>query len=121
ERLLVRARKGADFAALAAQHSEDSSASEGGDLGFFGRGQMVTAFESAAFGLQPGEISDVVQTQYGYHIIKVEERRGDEIVAKSEVADRIRTHLQQRKAQASLDALVGRLEADGDVEILLPM
>lgn len=121
EKLLVRAREGADFAALAAEHSDDSSASAGGDLGFFGRGQMVTAFEFAAFGLQPGEISDVVQTRYGYHIIKVEERRGDAIVAKSEAADRIRAHLQQQKAQASLDALVERLQAEGDVEVLLPM
>jgi len=69
--VLERAKKGEDFAALAKQFSEDTSAGNGGDLGSFGRGQMVPEFEQAAFSLAPGAISDLVQTQFGIHIIKV--------------------------------------------------
>jgi len=61
---------GADFAALAREHSDCSSAASGGDLGAFGRGQMVKAFEAAAFGLAPGGTSEVIETPFGYHIIR---------------------------------------------------
>jgi parvulin-like peptidyl-prolyl isomerase len=76
EGLLKRARAGEDFAALAKEYSQDrGSKAEGGDLGWFGRGEMVKPFEDAAFALKAGEVSGVVETQFGYHIIKVEERR----------------------------------------------
>lgn len=70
---------GADFAELARTESEGPSSKTGGDLGFFGRGMMVKPFEDAAFDLQPGQISGVVETRFGYHIIKLEEKRDDEI------------------------------------------
>ncbi len=79
EGLRAQAAGGADFAQLAQANSEDISAQQGGDLGFFGKGSMVPAFEQAAFALQPGQISPVIETPYGYHVIKVEERKQEEI------------------------------------------
>ena len=76
EELVRRARAGENFDTLAKEYSTDpSNKDKGGDLGWFGRGRMVKAFEDAAFALQPGQVSDVVQTQFGYHIIKMDERR----------------------------------------------
>ena len=76
EQVLKEAKSGADFAALAKKYSQDeTNAQQGGDLDYFGRGRMVGAFEEAAFALKPGEISDLVKTEFGYHIIKLTDRK----------------------------------------------
>jgi len=75
EGILNRVKGGEDFAQLAKDNSDDGSSQQGGDLGWFGRGQMVKPFEDAAFALQPGQVSDVVESQYGFHIIKVDDKR----------------------------------------------
>ena len=88
----IPGKSGEDFAQVAKEYSEDSTASNGGELGTFGRGQMVSEFENAAFSMKPGEISDIIKTQYGYHIIKVTERV-DEQKSYDDVKDEIKSTL----------------------------
>ncbi len=93
--VLEKARAGEDFADLAKEYSEGPSKEEGGDLGYFSRGQMVKPFDDAAFGMKKGEISDLVKTQYGYHIIKVEDIKDAGTKNLDEVSDQIRDRLLQ--------------------------
>lgn len=120
ETILKKAKGGADFAELAKKYSEGPSAPKGGDLGFFSRGQMVKPFEEAAFSLKAGEVSGVVQTIYGYHIIKVEEKKEPQIVAEMDVQEQIRQFLYSGKVQNAVQQRVDNLRQQAKVEILLP-
>lgn len=117
--LLKQVKAGGDFAALAQQHSQDGSAPGGGDLGFFPRGQMTKAFEDAAFALKAGEVSGVVETEFGFHIIKLTEHRTARTVPLAEVNDRIAVALRQQKQQELAQQFVQQLKAKGKVEILI--
>lgn len=99
-----RLKKGEDFAAIAKEKSKDTSA-EGGDLGFFARGQMLKPFEDAAFALEVGQISEPVQTQFGWHIIKVEEKRDQPLPTFDQVKEAIIAQLVQQKAQQVVTGL----------------
>jgi peptidyl-prolyl cis-trans isomerase C len=116
---LKRARAGADFAGLARTYSNDASRQHGGDLGFFPRGQMVPAFEAAAFALQPGQISDVVETPFGYHVIKVTGHRPAQVVPFGQVSAQIEEYLRQEQKQARTRAYVDQLKSKGRVEVLI--
>lgn len=102
EQLLAQLRKGADFAKLASQFSDDKgSAKQGGDLGWFKRGTMVPEFEQVAFALKPGQLSEIVKTNYGYHIIQVTDRRSRMPADFDKNKEKYRAQeLQNRKARA---------------------
>jgi peptidyl-prolyl cis-trans isomerase C len=114
--ILERAQKGEDFTKLAAEHSEGPSGPRGGDLGYFERGQMVPPFEAAAFSLKVGEVSDLVRTQFGFHIIKVEDRQEGTDVPFDSAAPRIRSFLQQQGVNDRLAALVQELKQGADIQ-----
>jgi peptidyl-prolyl cis-trans isomerase D len=99
EQVLELARSGEDFAELAKQFSEGPSAPKGGDLGLFPRGRMVKPFDDATFALQEGEISDIVETQFGFHIIKVEKVEPARVKPLEEVKGEIITQIQNKKAE----------------------
>jgi peptidyl-prolyl cis-trans isomerase D len=100
EDLLAQVKGGADFAQLATKHSEDEgSAKNGGDLDYFGRGRMVPEFEQAAFSMQPGQVSDLVKTQYGFHIIKVVDKKPGSTRTLEEVRPQITDQIRFQKAQ----------------------
>jgi peptidyl-prolyl cis-trans isomerase D len=106
--VLLQAKRGEDFAALARKYSEDSSAAKGGDLGFFRKGQMVPPFENAAFSLGVDAISDLVTTTFGFHIIKVLQKQPAHTQKFEEVASLIKPSLQQRKAEQAAQELADK-------------
>jgi peptidyl-prolyl cis-trans isomerase C len=111
-----RIEKGEDFAELAKSVSEGPSNTKGGDLGFFSKEQMVKPFADAAFAMQPNEISDIVETQFGYHIIQMLERRPAETVAFSEVKERIVGNLRNERIQKDVHTYLEKLRNDAKIE-----
>jgi peptidyl-prolyl cis-trans isomerase D len=110
--VLERAKKGEDFGSLAKQYSEDATASSGGDLGDFGHGQMVPEFEKAAFSLGVGAISDLVQTQFGFHIIKVNGKQEARERPFEEMKEAIRPIVETRKAEQKGSDLAQQIAVD---------
>jgi peptidyl-prolyl cis-trans isomerase C len=112
--VIAELKSGADFAELAKKKSTDPGASEGGDLGYFPKDEMVPEFAEAAFKLDKGQISDPVHTRFGWHVIKVEDKRERQVPTFDQVREQLATHL-VRKAQAEL---ITKLRADAKVERL---
>jgi len=116
EDLLAQLKGGANFAELAKKSSDCPSAPQGGDLGFFGHGQMVPEFDEAAFALKPGEISGVVTTKFGYHIIKLEEKKDAGLVPEIEAAPRIREYLVGQKTGVAVEEKIKTLREKAKIE-----
>ena len=121
EDILKQARAGADFAALATKFSEDEGSKvNGGDLDYFSRGRMVPEFETAAFALQPGQISDLVKSQYGFHIIKVVDKKPAVTRTFDEVRPQIEEQLKAQRTDQQLAArateLASRIDDPSDLD-----
>jgi peptidyl-prolyl cis-trans isomerase D len=121
EDLLAKVKAGEDFAQLATKFSEDEgSAKKGGDLDFFSKGQMVPEFDKVAFSLQPGQISDLVKSQYGFHIIKVVDKKPatkrtlEEV--RGQIEDQLKWDRAQSEAQRTADDLAGKLKTPSDLD-----
>ena len=119
--LAAKAKAGADFAALAKQYSEDeSNNTTGGDLDFFGRGQMVPEFDQVAFALQPGQVSDAFKTSFGYHVVKLTEKRPASsrplAEVQTQIEDQIKWQRAQDEAQRTADDLASQLKTPADLD-----
>jgi peptidyl-prolyl cis-trans isomerase D len=111
EEILKQAKAGADFSELARKNSEDEqSAKSGGDLDYFGRGRMVPEFDQTVFAMQPGQISDLVKTQYGYHVIKLVDKKSAATRPLTEVRQQLSDQLAYERAQAQAADLAAKLE-----------
>ncbi len=119
KKVLKEIRKGKDFAELAMEYSEDVSASDGGDVGFVVRGKMVREFEEAVFNLKPGQISDIVETEYGYHIIKVEEVVSGKTLTLKDAKERVSAILAMEKQKQGYQDWMGELKKAAFIEVNL--
>jgi peptidyl-prolyl cis-trans isomerase C len=119
ESVQAKLKTGGDFAALAKELSDCPSKEKGGDLGYFGKGQMVKPFEDAALALKPGETSGIVETQFGYHIIKLAELKAEGIMPYADVKDQLLQYLKQEKIKAELDSYLAGLEKSSKIEKLI--
>ncbi len=121
EDLLAKVKGGANLSELATKYSDDeSSKAKGGDLDFFGKGQMVPEFDKAAFSMKPGDLSDLVKTQFGYHIIKVTDKKAastrpiDEV--RPQIEDQLKWDRAQAEAQRIADDVAGQLKKPADFD-----
>ncbi|NOY69002.1 MAG: hypothetical protein GXP53_05845 [Deltaproteobacteria bacterium] len=120
DEIVKKLKKGADFAELAKTYSEGPSAKNGGDLGFFSHGQMVEPFEKAAFALKPGEISDIVTTRFGYHIIKLEEKKPAVVTSFEEAKPALEEQIKRDEAKKAIDPYIENLKKNATIKINLP-
>ncbi len=115
--VLMRIKKGEDFEAIARQYSEDPSALKGGDIGFFSRGDMIKNFEDAAFALKVGEVSNLVRTPLGFHIIRLDERKSSQKIPFEEVKVSIKLKLKQEHTNSLMQQYVEKLKSKADIKI----
>lgn len=119
DEILKKAKaKDADFAELAKKHSEGPSGPNGGDLGYFTRGRMVPEFEKAAFEQEIGGVSNVVETQFGYHIVKVFDKKAERDLPFDEVKEDIRSNLKFEKSGQEVEKLVTALRDGAKIEMV---
>ena len=118
ERILAEVKKGGDFAELARRYSACPSKQRGGDLGYFGRGQMTEPFEEAAFALKVGGVSGIVETQYGYHIIKLTDRQETRVISFEEVKPNLIDYLENEKKQQAIESYVEGLRTSAKIEYM---
>ena len=109
-------KDGGDFAALAKEYSQGPSGSKGGDLGYFKRGQMVKPFDDVAFSMKTNEVSDLVETRFGYHLIKVYDKKPEQTLAYADVKDKIAQRLKQEKVEKDATLYVENLKKGAKVE-----
>jgi peptidyl-prolyl cis-trans isomerase C len=119
EKLRSELVQGSDFATLARENSTCSSSKQGGDLGFFGKGRMDPQFEQAAFALETGGLSQVVETRFGYHIIQLAERKKAEVLSFPEARMKIEGFLRAQKTNSAVEVFVGEARRSAKVELLL--
>ncbi|MCP4681259.1 MAG: peptidylprolyl isomerase [Desulfobacterales bacterium] len=112
--------QGEAFATLAKEHSQCPSSEKGGDLGYFPRGKMVKPFDEAVFALKPGELSDVVETRFGYHLIKAIDKKTESTTSYEDVKERLKGYLKQQKVQTQMRSYTKQLREKAEVEIFLP-
>jgi parvulin-like peptidyl-prolyl isomerase len=114
----AKLKKGEDFAELARKNSEDpGSKDRGGDLGYFSRGDMVPAFDKTAFSMDVGQVSDIVTTDFGYHIIQLEEKKAASKMSSDEIKDDLREYLFQQRGAKRFESYVKELRSKADVKI----
>ncbi|NVM22229.1 MAG: peptidylprolyl isomerase [Desulfobacterales bacterium] len=116
EKIREKLQEGGDFAALAKEFSQCPSSAKGGDLGYFRRGQMAKPFEEAAFALKPGKLSDIVETMFGYHVIKVIDKKPESKIAYKDIKDRLEQYLKQEKVNKEVSQYVEELKGKAKVE-----
>ena len=112
-------QKGEDFETLAKTYSEGPSGPGGGNLGYFRRGQMVKPFEDAAFSLKSGETSDIVETRFGYHLIKVFDKQPEKTMTYAEIKDQLNEHLKKQKLETEVDVYIDNLREGAKIEKFL--
>jgi peptidyl-prolyl cis-trans isomerase C len=116
EDIQKRVQKGEDFAILAKDFSQDASAAQGGDLGIIPRGRMPKALDDAAFSLKPGEVSGVVETEMGFHLIKVQEKKPEKVIPFKDAEEKIRQHLADQKVKQRVDEYLSELKKTAKIE-----
>jgi peptidyl-prolyl cis-trans isomerase C len=120
EKILNDLKDGKDFKTIAREQSDGPTRTSGGDLGYIRMGQLEKQFESVVFNLKKDEISDVIETNYGYHLFKVTDRKPESIVSFDNVKEQIKQLLLQEKAKKEADEYARKLREKSDVKILLP-
>ena len=120
EKILKNLKKGGDFASLAREQSDGPTRTNGGELGYVRMGQLDKEFEGAVFALKAGEISDLIETDYGYHLFKVTDRKPATVLAYDAVKDKIRRFLIDEKAKQEADLYAKKLREKARVDVLLP-